>query len=63
MLEQKLMEFHGEFEEVHLPSKKSFGTKNRNFMESKQIIIEKYLQVCLCLISDIANMSDIIQNR
>ena len=45
VLEQKLVEFHGDFEGTHLPPKKSFGTKNKDFLDSKIQSFEQYLQV------------------
>ncbi|KAK2154419.1 hypothetical protein LSH36_269g07049 [Paralvinella palmiformis] len=47
VLEQKLTEFHGEFEEIHLPPKKSFRTKRKEFLESVRVSFEQYLQVNL----------------
>ncbi len=47
VLEQKLTEFHGEFEDAFLPSKKSFGTKNKEFLEAKREQFEQYLQILL----------------
>ena len=35
----------GEFEDTALPSKKSFGTKNKEFLESKREAFESYIQV------------------
>ncbi len=37
----------GEFEDTGLPAKKSFGTKNKEFLENKREGFEQYLQVCL----------------
>ena len=45
VLEQKLTEFHGEFEEAILPPKKAFGTKSKDFLEAKRESFETYLQV------------------
>ena len=45
VLEQKLTEFHGEFEDARIPPKKSFGTKNPEFLESKIKDFQQYLQV------------------
>jgi sorting nexin-14 len=45
VLEQKLKEFHGDFEDCQLPPKKSFGTKRQEFTESRREIFEQYLQV------------------
>ncbi|KAL8561662.1 hypothetical protein ACOMHN_001394 [Nucella lapillus] len=47
VLEQKLTEFHGEFEDCQLPPKKSFGTKTQEFTESKKDVFEQYLQKLL----------------
>ncbi|XP_064637730.1 sorting nexin-14-like isoform X3 [Lineus longissimus] len=47
ILEQKLKEFHGEFADVKLPNKKTLGTKGADFMESKRVAFEKYLQALL----------------
>ncbi|XP_012936262.1 sorting nexin-14 isoform X1 [Aplysia californica] len=47
VLEQKLSEFHGESLDCQLPAKKSFGTKNQNFMEAKKGDVESYLQKLL----------------
>ncbi|CAI9721892.1 sorting nexin-14-like isoform X2 [Octopus vulgaris] len=44
VLEQRLTEFHGGFSACQLPPKKSFGTKNQDFMESKKEQFEQYLQ-------------------
>ncbi|GAB1606612.1 sorting nexin-14-like isoform X2 [Argonauta hians] len=44
VLEQRLTEFHGGFPACQLPPKKSFGTKNQDFMESKKEQFEEYLQ-------------------
>ena len=35
----------GEFGDAQLPAKKSFGTKNIDFLESKKASLEHYLQV------------------
>ncbi|XP_041362664.1 sorting nexin-14-like isoform X2 [Gigantopelta aegis] len=47
VLEQKLTEFHGDILDCQLPSKKSFGTKNQDFIEGKKEIFEQYLQKLL----------------
>ncbi|ESO84230.1 hypothetical protein LOTGIDRAFT_184319 [Lottia gigantea] len=49
VLEQKLTEFHGngEFPDCQLPPKKSFGTKNKDFIEGKKEVFEQYLQKLL----------------
>ncbi|KAL5007355.1 hypothetical protein ScPMuIL_016161 [Solemya velum] len=44
VLEQKLSEFHGEFPDCQLPPKKTFGTKNYNFMDERRETFELYLQ-------------------
>lgn len=45
VLEQKLVEFHGEFEDAQLPSKRTFVQKNKVFLESLRESFEQYLQV------------------
>lgn len=45
MLEQKLVEFHGVFEDAQLPSKKTFVQKSRAFLETQRESFEQYLQV------------------
>ncbi|KAK6170027.1 hypothetical protein SNE40_018516 [Patella caerulea] len=47
VLEQKLTEFHGEFTDCLLPARKSFGTKNQDFIEGKKEVFELYLQKLL----------------
>ncbi|XP_077979944.1 sorting nexin-14-like [Glandiceps talaboti] len=47
VLESKLTEFHGVFEDCTLPSKRSFGTKTSEFVESKRQVLEKWLQTLL----------------
>ncbi|XP_006816273.2 sorting nexin-14-like [Saccoglossus kowalevskii] len=47
VLENKLTEFHGVFEDCSLPSKRSFGTRTQDFIESKLPILEKWLQMLL----------------
>ncbi|ELT98993.1 hypothetical protein CAPTEDRAFT_203562 [Capitella teleta] len=57
VLEQRLTEFHGDFEDALLPPKKLVGTRNQEFLESKRPAFEQYLQigfrvkhpVCNCL--------------
>ena len=49
VLEQKLTEFHGEFEDAQIPPKKAFGTKNPEFLESKIKDFEQYLQYLLTM--------------
>ncbi|KAI0214870.1 Sorting nexin-14 [Lamellibrachia satsuma] len=49
VLEQKLTEFHGEFDDIQLPPKKSFGTKNVEFLDSKKAALEQYLQRLLTI--------------
>lgn len=44
--------FVGEFDDAILPPKKLVGTRNQEFLESKRIAFEQYLQVSL--ISSIA---------
>ena len=38
----------GEFEDCALPSKKAFGTKTKEFLESKREAFEAYIQVRKC---------------
>lgn len=47
VLEQKLVEFHGEFEDAQLPSKRTFVQKNKAFLESLRENFEQYLQKLL----------------
>uniref|UniRef100_A0A669BCW4 Sorting nexin 14 n=1 Tax=Oreochromis niloticus TaxID=8128 RepID=A0A669BCW4_ORENI len=47
VLESKLTEFHGPFEDAQLPSKRIIGPKNYEFLESKREEFEKYLQTLL----------------
>ncbi|KAK7112643.1 sorting nexin-14-like isoform X2 [Littorina saxatilis] len=48
VLEQKLTEFHGDFvKDCQLPPKKSFGTKNQEFTESRKDVFEQFLQKLL----------------
>lgn len=47
VLEQKLVEFHGVFEDAQLPSKKTFVQKSRAFLESQRESFEQYLQKLL----------------
>ncbi|XP_046401263.1 sorting nexin-14-like isoform X2 [Ischnura elegans] len=48
LLEQKLVEFHGEFPDNHLPPKRVlFGPKGAEFMHSRRPIFEEYLQKLL----------------
>uniref|UniRef100_A0A3Q0R078 Sorting nexin 14 n=1 Tax=Amphilophus citrinellus TaxID=61819 RepID=A0A3Q0R078_AMPCI len=47
VLESKLTEFHGTFEDAQLPSKRIIGPKNYEFLESKREEFEKYLQTLL----------------
>ena len=51
-LEQKLKEVHGDFEGIELPSKRHFGTKNLDFLESKRAAFQTYLQVKKHLLND-----------
>ncbi|XP_046344151.1 sorting nexin-14-like isoform X1 [Haliotis rufescens] len=46
VLEQKLVEFHGEFD-CQLPPKKTFGTKNQEFIEGRREVFELYVQKLL----------------
>jgi sorting nexin-14 len=47
VLDQKLQEFHGEFEDAQLPSKKTFLPKSISFYDSQREIFESYLQKLL----------------
>ncbi|XP_071449604.1 sorting nexin-14-like isoform X2 [Hetaerina americana] len=48
LLESKLVEFHGEFPDNHLPPKRVlFGPKGAEFMHSRRPIFEEYLQKLL----------------
>ncbi|XP_070579671.1 sorting nexin-14-like isoform X2 [Ptychodera flava] len=47
VLENKLTEFHGVFEDCTLPSRRAFTTKTREFLESKIPVLEKWLQTLL----------------
>uniref|UniRef100_A0AAX7VTN0 Sorting nexin 14 n=1 Tax=Astatotilapia calliptera TaxID=8154 RepID=A0AAX7VTN0_ASTCA len=47
VLESKLTEFHGPFEDAQLPSKRIIGPKNYEFLLSKREEFEKYLQALL----------------
>ncbi|XP_033103717.1 sorting nexin-14-like isoform X2 [Anneissia japonica] len=48
VLDSKLKEFHGgEFDDIPLPTKRPFGNKSREFIDSKRILFEKYLQSLL----------------
>ncbi|GAB6032639.1 Sorting nexin-14 [Chamberlinius hualienensis] len=44
VLEAKLTEFHGDSVDIHLPSKRSFGNKGLEYMESKRPALEEFLQ-------------------
>ncbi|XP_071954615.1 sorting nexin-14-like isoform X2 [Antedon mediterranea] len=45
VLDSKLKEFHGgEFDDVPLPTKRPFGNKSKEFIDSKRNCFEKYLQ-------------------
>ncbi|XP_037541156.1 sorting nexin-14 [Nematolebias whitei] len=44
VLESKLTEFHGTFEDAQLPSKRIIGPKNSEFLESKREEFQEYLQ-------------------
>ena len=45
VLEQKLTEFHGEFDDTQLPPRKTFSTKDQKFLEFRRESFEQYLQV------------------
>uniref|UniRef100_A0A8C2J3Y0 Sorting nexin-14 n=1 Tax=Cyprinus carpio TaxID=7962 RepID=A0A8C2J3Y0_CYPCA len=47
VLESKLTEFHGPFQDAQLPSKRIIGPKNYEFLSSKRIEFEEYLQKLL----------------
>uniref|UniRef100_A0A3B4BIL3 PX domain-containing protein n=1 Tax=Periophthalmus magnuspinnatus TaxID=409849 RepID=A0A3B4BIL3_9GOBI len=47
VLESKLTEFHGPFPDAQLPSKRILGPKNYEFLESKRLEFEEYLQTLL----------------
>ncbi|KAG7331700.1 hypothetical protein KOW79_005669 [Hemibagrus wyckioides] len=44
VLESKLTEFHGSFQDAQLPSKRIIGPKNYEFLNSKRQEFEEYLQ-------------------
>ncbi|KAM9496772.1 sorting nexin-14 isoform 1-T1 [Clarias gariepinus] len=44
VLESKLTEFHGSFQDAQLPSKRIIGPKNYEFLSSKREEFEEYLQ-------------------
>ncbi|XP_026050751.1 sorting nexin-14 isoform X1 [Carassius auratus] len=44
VLESKLTEFHGPFQDAQLPSKRIIGPKNYEFLSSKRSEFEEYLQ-------------------
>ncbi|XP_072313489.1 sorting nexin-14 isoform X2 [Eucyclogobius newberryi] len=44
VLESKLTEFHGSFPNAQLPSKRIIGPKNYEFLASKRVEFEEYLQ-------------------
>uniref|UniRef100_A0A3B4AQJ3 Uncharacterized protein n=1 Tax=Periophthalmus magnuspinnatus TaxID=409849 RepID=A0A3B4AQJ3_9GOBI len=44
VLESKLTEFHGSFPDAQLPSKRIIGPKNYEFLTSKRVEFEEYLQ-------------------
>ncbi|XP_046728453.1 sorting nexin-14 isoform X4 [Silurus meridionalis] len=44
VLESKLTEFHGSFQDAQLPSKRIIGPKNFEFLTSKRLEFEEYLQ-------------------
>ncbi|XP_055011759.1 sorting nexin-14-like isoform X2 [Boleophthalmus pectinirostris] len=44
VLESKLTEFHGSFPDAQLPSKRIIGPKNYEFLASKRVEFEEYLQ-------------------
>ncbi|XP_076128317.1 sorting nexin-14-like isoform X1 [Alosa pseudoharengus] len=46
-LESKLTEFHGSFPDAQLPSKRIIGPKNVEFLTSKRVEFEEYLQKLL----------------
>lgn len=47
-LESKLKEFHGGLlADTQLPSKKFIGSKGLDYMNSKRLIFEEYLQVSI----------------
>ncbi|CAH1794558.1 unnamed protein product [Owenia fusiformis] len=46
-LEQKMSEFHGEFLDFKLPTKKQFGTKAKEFLETRKQPFEEYLKKLL----------------
>uniref|UniRef100_A0A671SWM8 PX domain-containing protein n=1 Tax=Sinocyclocheilus anshuiensis TaxID=1608454 RepID=A0A671SWM8_9TELE len=47
VLESKLTEFHGPFQDAQLPSKRIIGPKNYEFLSSKRSEFEEYLQKLL----------------
>nr|XP_055042192.1 sorting nexin-14 isoform X6 [Misgurnus anguillicaudatus] len=47
VLESKLTEFHGSFQDAQLPSKRIIGPKNYEFLNSKRGEFEEYLQKLL----------------
>lgn len=47
VLESKLTEFHGSFPDAQLPSKRIIGPKNYEFLTSKRVEFEEYLQKLL----------------
>ncbi|XP_067239666.1 sorting nexin-14 isoform X3 [Chanodichthys erythropterus] len=47
VLESKLTEFHGPFQDAQLPSKRIIGPKNYEFLTSKRSEFEEYLQKLL----------------
>ncbi|KAI7800080.1 sorting nexin-14 isoform X2 [Triplophysa rosa] len=44
VLESKLTEFHGSFQDAQLPSKRIIGPKNYEFLTSKRVEFQEYLQ-------------------
>lgn len=44
VLEAKLIEFHGDFVDIHLPSKWSLGAKGLEYMEARRAAFEEFLQ-------------------
>ncbi|XP_072029592.1 sorting nexin-14-like isoform X2 [Amphiura filiformis] len=47
VLENKLKEFHGGFEDATLPQKRPFSTRSFEFYERKRLALEKYIQTLL----------------
>ncbi|XP_065319073.1 sorting nexin-14-like [Gordionus sp. m RMFG-2023] len=54
VLESKLVEFHGSFEDVQLPTKRAFSAKDWAFVNAKKSLFENYLQK-LCHKSELRN--------